>query len=170
MTGPQPQPRKLQAYLVRTTMTEQERSLQLFLRVVGGVSLLALVFVVAPRAWMEAIHQWLGMGRLPEEPVVGYLARSTSAFYAFLGGLVWVVSCDLRRHRLVLRYLGVATILFGLVLTGVDWLEGMPRWWALGEGPLDAAFGVVILALSRRAGASEGGRAASVRGGPLRDG
>ena len=47
-------------------------------------------------------------------------------------------------------YLGVAIILFGLMLCAVDFLEGMPLWWTLGEGTFNAAFGIVILVLSLR--------------------
>ena len=46
---------------------------------------------------MVAMHADLGLGRLPDAPIVGYLARSTSAFYAIEGGLFWVVSIDLVR-------------------------------------------------------------------------
>jgi hypothetical protein len=35
-------------------------------------------------------------------PVVGSLARSTSAFYAMLGGLFWIISFDLFIATLVL--------------------------------------------------------------------
>ena len=69
-------------------MARYERSFKLFLRVVGTVALLAVVAVVMPYSWMDAVHQRLGMGKLPPEPIVGYLARSTSAFYAMLGGLL----------------------------------------------------------------------------------
>jgi hypothetical protein len=54
----------------------------------------AAFFVAAPYSWMNAIHQWLGLGVLPDAPVAGYLARSTSAFYAMLGGLLWVLLFD----------------------------------------------------------------------------
>ncbi len=131
-------------------MTKRERFLVLFLRIMGAVSFLAVFCAVMPYAWMNAVHRGLGMGILPDEPVVGYLARSTSAFYALLGGLLWVLSFDLRRHRLVLCYLGGAFVAFGLLLWGVDWLEGMPRFWSLAEGPLDVGFGLVTLLLSYR--------------------
>lgn len=130
-------------------MTKHERYLQLFLRVIGGAALLALPCVALPYTWMDATHQWLGLGKLPADPIVGYLARSISAFYALLGGLLWTLSFDLRRHRFVLRYLGGAITFFGLILFAVDWLEGLPPFWALWEGPLDAAFGVIILYLTR---------------------
>jgi hypothetical protein len=131
-------------------MTKHERFLQWLLRVGGTGSLFAVVAVAMPYAWMNAIHEWLGMGKLPDEPIVGYLARSTSAFYALLGGLVWVVSFDLRRHRRVLCFLGAAITILGLTLFAVDWVEGMPRFWRLSEGPLDAAFGMVVLWLRAR--------------------
>jgi hypothetical protein len=131
-------------------MIHQERLLKLFLRIIGTASLLAVAAVVMPYAWMNAVHEWLGMGELPSEPIVGYLARSTSAFYALLGGLLWVVSFDPQRHRLVLHYLGTAIILFGATLLVVDIVEGLPLYWSVIEGPLNAAFGVCILILSRR--------------------
>jgi len=65
---------------------------------------------------------------------------------------MWIVSWDLRRHRLVLCYLGVAIILFGAALFAVDLLEGMPHYWSFFEGPIDIAFGIVILLLSYRRG------------------
>ena len=84
------------------------------------------------------------------EPIVGYLARSTSAFYAMQGGLCWVISFDLRRYRAVLIYLGAATVVFGLALGIVGWAVGLPRWWWLWEGPLDALLGLLILLCARR--------------------
>lgn len=132
-------------------MTGQDRFLRFFLRMIASASLLAVAGVVMPYAWMDAIHGRLGMGQLPSDPIVGYLARSTSAFYALLGGLLWVVSFDPRRHRPALQYLGVAIVVFGGALLAIDLLEGMPGFWSLCEGPVDIALGIVILWLSHRA-------------------
>lgn len=132
--------------------TSSERTLRLLLRYVGSVSLLAIVFVLVPYSWMNAIHAWLGMGALPAEPIVGYLARSTSAFYALLGGLLWVLSFDPRGSRAVLYYLSAAIIVFGVILTFVDSIEGLPLYWKLVEGPFIIAWGVVMLMLTRRLG------------------
>ncbi len=133
-------------------MKNQNQLLRLFLRIIGTAGLFAIVAVAMPYSWMNTIHEWLGMGELPSEPVVGYLARSTSAFYALLGGLFWVVSFDLKRHRLVLCYLGIVIVIFGAVLFIIDLLEGMPLSWSLTEGPFNLIFGVVILILSYRIG------------------
>jgi hypothetical protein len=127
-----------------------ERLLRFVLRYIGTVSLLALLAVFMPYTWMDATHRWLDMGPLPAEPIVGYLARSLSLFYACLGGLLWVCSFDLLRHRPVLCYLGAAFILFGLVMWGVDFAEKMPDYWKHCEGPMVAVFGVIILGLSVR--------------------
>lgn len=128
--------------------------LKCFLRLTGTLSLFALIFVAVPYSWMDFIHSWLGMGRLPDKPVVGYLARSTSAFYALLGGLFWVISFDLDRHRLVLIYLGVTVTVFGGTLLVVDWWESMPLFWKVWEGPFVIAFGLAILFLSRSIGST----------------
>ena len=135
-------------------MTDPERTLRLLLRLVGSVSLLAIVFVMVPYSWMDAIHTWLGLGSLPAEPIVGYLARSTSAFYALLGGLLWVLSFDLRGCRATLYYLSGAIIVFGVILAFVDSIEGLPLYWKLVEGPFVIVWGVVMLTLTRRLGNS----------------
>lgn len=90
------------------------------------------------------------MGELPDSPVVWYLARSTSALYAFLGGLFWTVSFDLERHRTVLVYLGAAVACLGIALLIVDWAEGLPLVWTVWEGPFVTVVGIAIWVLSRR--------------------
>jgi hypothetical protein len=130
--------------------TWQHRVLCFLLRWVGGVSLLALVPVFMPYEWMDEIHRSLGMGTLPSMPVVGYLARSLSLFYALMGGLLIFYSLDLLRHNGALRYLGFSFVFFGLVVLGIDYAEGMPRFWKQLEGPYVTLFGVLILVLLPR--------------------
>ena len=132
--------------------TITERILTLTLRVIGAASALAAPCALMPYRWMNVIHGWLGLGPLPDAPIVGYLTRSLSAFYALLGGLLWVLSFDVRRHRLALSYLGVAFVGFGLFLFGVGWVEGLPVFWRWWEGSVDVGFGLVIFLLSRGVG------------------
>ncbi len=127
-----------------------EFMLRFVLRYIGTVAMLALVAVFMPYSWMDAMHAWLGMGKLPSEPVVGYLARSLSLFYAFLGGLLWLCSLDIHRHRDVLRYLGAAFVAFGAIMWGVDFVERLPDFWKHVEGPMVIAFGSIIWFLSSR--------------------
>ena len=110
----------------------------------------AIIFVAAPESWMVAIHTELGLGQLPDAPIVGYLARSTSAFYAIIGGLFLAISFDLVRYRPIARYLGTAMAVFGAVLVVVDTLEGLPLSWTLWEGPFVCLFGLAVLWLSSR--------------------
>lgn len=134
-------------------MTDSESrrvfALRVVLRFVGTTSLLALIFVVAPGSWMASIHAALGMGELPEAPIVWYLARSTSAFYALVGGLFWLLSFDPPRYRSVLIYLGGALCLLGLALALIDWTVGMPSFWKVAEAPYAILVGLAILSLSR---------------------
>ena len=133
------------------------RVLRWFLRVLGAAGLLALPCGLMPGVWMDAAHQWLGLGGLPAEPVVGYLARSTSFFYALLGGLLWTLSCDPARFRPVIRFVGWAIVLLGVLLLWVDLVEGMPGWWTALEGPMNMFFGIAILVLAHRVEANHSG-------------
>jgi hypothetical protein len=120
------------------------------MRLFGVSAMLALPFVFVPRSWMDSIHQsWLGMGPLPAEPIVGYLARSTSMFYFIMGGLMVLMSFDLRRYHPAIGYLLGTSLLFGVVLLGVDLYEGMPLHWVVCEGPCIMLLSVVMLMLWR---------------------
>lgn len=137
-------------------MTRDERLLRLLLRVIGAAALLAIPCALMPYAWMDAVHRCLGMGKLPEEPIVGYLARSISAFYGAMGGMLWLLSGDVRRYRPLLVYNGVATVLFGLFLIAVDRVEGLPWFWWAGEGTFNVVYGGVVLWLLHRLRTLEG--------------
>jgi hypothetical protein len=123
--------------------------LRFLLRAVGSLALLALPCALMPERWMNAVHQRLGMGEWPAAPIVGYLARSVSAFYAMFGGLLWVLSTDVRRYGLLLRGVGAAFAVFGLFLVLVGSIEGLPSWWWLTQGPSYFGIGAAILLLSR---------------------
>jgi len=112
--------------------------------------LTALGAVVMPFDWMNSIHQQLGLGELPRAPIVGYLTRSISAFYALHGALLIFLAQDVRRYRLVVRFLAVAGILFGALMLGIDRAVGMPVAWTAQEGPFVIVFGAVFLWLTRQ--------------------
>jgi ABC-type multidrug transport system permease subunit len=81
----------------------------------------------------------------PGAPVVEYLARSLSAFYALLGALL------LERFRPLARFLAAAIVLMSIVFTGVDLAAGMPWWWTVFEGPPGIALGAWMFYLARPA-------------------
>jgi hypothetical protein len=139
-------------------VTKGDRALVILLRLLGVTALFGLLAVVLPESWMAATHRWLGLGEMPTAPVVEYLARSLSAFYALLGALCLVMASDLDRYRPLVRFFGVAFALLGIVVTGVDLVAGMPWWWTAMEGPRALAVGALIYFLARPA-ASKGGTA-----------
>lgn len=132
-------------------LTPAERRLRIFLRVAGAVMMLALVAAVMPGAWMARAHEALGLGPFPEAPIVRYLARSLSAFYALAGALCWMLAADVRRYDAPIAFAGWASIGLGVLLQVTDLALNLPAWWMYGEGPADIALGVVMLVLLNRA-------------------
>ena len=66
------------------------------------------------------------------------------------GGLSILASCDVRRYGPVITYLAWATMAFGAVMTGIDAMARMPKYWTLAEGPPTFVIGLLILLLVRR--------------------
>lgn len=131
-------------------MTTTEILLRRLLRVSAIVTGLAIVPMWMPRSWMEATHEAIGLGRLPDEPIVDYMARTLSALYAVYGGLLAVLSADVRRYRAVIVYLSLVSIGFGLWVAVLDSSLEFPISWALTEGSIVVVLGSVMLALALR--------------------
>ena len=130
-------------------MTRADKALVLLLCFVGVGALFALVAVFMPLSWMASIHRWLGLGDMPTAPVVEYLARSVSIFYALFGALCLVMAADLERYRPLVQFLGLAIVLMSVVVLGVDLAVGMPWWWSASEGPGGVALGALMFILAR---------------------
>lgn len=127
-----------------------EKTLVVLLRLAGVLLLTAVVPAIMPFAWMKDIHRLLGMGELPEGPIIGYLTRSLSAMYAMHGALILFVSLDVRRFLPVVKFLAVLGIVFGAGMLVLDVMVGMPPYWVLCEGPFIVVLGGVLLWLSGR--------------------
>jgi hypothetical protein len=127
------------------------------LRAFGVLDLCALVAVFLPLRWMAAAHAALGLGAMPEGPLVGYLARSVSALYALHGATVLFISFDVRRYWRLITFLAAVALLHGAVMLGIDLAEGMPVWWTVVEGPGIAGTGLVVLVAQWAAGPPDGG-------------
>ena len=108
-------------------MNRYEKTLILLLRLDGIIMLAALFPSMMPLAWMKEVHRCLGMGELPDGPIIGYLTRSLSLMYAMHGAVLFFVSLDVRRFLPVVKFVAVLTILFGLWLIALDVVVGMPR-------------------------------------------
>ena len=126
-------------------MNRYEKALVLLLRLDGIIMFSALFPSIMPMAWMQETHRYLGMGDLPEGPIIGYLTRSLALMYAMHGAVVLFLSLDVRRFLPVVKFVAVLTILFGVGMTVLDILVRMPWFWTACEGPvLCVLYGVVF--------------------------
>ena len=121
------------------------------LRIVGMVALLAIPAIFFPYSWMNAIHERLGLATLPNVPIVSYLARSLSLFYAVLGAITLFITSDIRQYRSFVTLLGLLYVVIGTTLLGIDVDSGMPEFWTRVEGPFTIVIGVTVLGLQRTA-------------------
>jgi hypothetical protein len=128
----------------------QGRLLQIILRAGGAVMLLAVFAIFMPTRWMAATNDWLGLGEFSTSPLMDYLTRSLSMMYALQGGLMIVLSFDMRRYRPILLYVSLTTVVGGLLLTGIDLHAGLPAYWILTEGPPITLLGLLLVWLVKR--------------------
>jgi hypothetical protein len=132
-------------------MAKYDRWLRLAIRILGVVEVLAVAGIVMPASWMAAAHERLGMGPMPEGPVVGYLARSCSALYAMQGALFLYLSMDVVRRRDVIRFMGWVFAALAPVALGIELLEGLPLYWTVGEPVSVVVTAAAILVLASKA-------------------
>lgn len=133
-----------------TPMNRCEKALLFLLRLEAIVLLTALIPALMPFAWMKDIHRSLGMGELPDGPVIGYLTRSLSLMYAMFGAVLLFVSLDLRRYLPVVKLIAVLGIAFGLWMAALDIAVGMPLPWIAAEGPFIFLLYCVVFWLTGR--------------------
>jgi hypothetical protein len=130
-----------------------QRVLVLVLRFLGTLDLLAVAAVFLPLEWMARIHDWLGLGVLPEQPIISYLTRSASALYALHGAMILFVSTDVPRYAPLIKFLAIAALIHGVILYLIDLIAGMPGYWIALEGPIVAATGAIVLMVQRQTSA-----------------
>lgn len=126
-----------------------DRNLLLFLRFIGGVSLLAFLASVMPSSWIIEVSEELGFDPFPNSPLTFYLARNLSLLYGFVGAALLVIASDLERYRPLVRYAALGTILFASFQFIVDSMAGMPSWWTWGESLSTLVGGIILFYLQR---------------------
>lgn len=131
-------------------MRTPERILAILLRITGLVAFSAILPAFMPFDWMEATHRWLGMGELPDVPVVHYLARSASLLYAAHGAVLVYVSFHVRRYLPALRVVAAVVGFCGISMLVIDLWAGMPLYWTLSEGPFFLLAAGILGWLTRR--------------------
>jgi hypothetical protein len=135
-------------------MPDRKILLAWLLRLVGLLEVLAFIAVVMPRSWMEYSHEWLGMGRMPEGSVLMFLIRQASYTYGMHGLSLWVLSFDVRRFRPLIIFNAFSYLIAAPVFFIIDYVSGMPAWWAI-EDPIGVGTtGILLFVLTRKNGES----------------
>lgn len=111
--------------------------------------LLAAPAVVMPYRWMNAIHQGLGLGTLPDVPIVNYLTRSESALYVIAGVFTLAIARRPRQYAALITLWGCCVLAFGALFLPIDLSSRMPLVWTSFEGPYLVILGSTVLILSR---------------------
>jgi len=115
------------------------------LRVVGILAMFAIVAAFMPLSWMASVHESIGLGKMPDGPIVEYLARSLSALYALLGCWIFYLSGRVPDQLGFVRLFGALFAVFGVVLWWVGFKSGLPIAWVLLEGPPSILLGLWIV-------------------------
>ena len=119
------------------------------LRLAGSVEILAFLAVVMPRAWMETSHTGLGLGEMPDGPIIMFMIRQASYTYGMHGLSLWILASDVNRFRLLIRFNGISFLLAGPVFFLIDYHSGMPWFWTIPDALGCALFGAALLWLDR---------------------
>ena len=119
------------------------------LRAAGATEMLAFGAVVMPRGWMQAAHQWLGMGTMPDAPVLDFMIRQASFTYGLHGIALWIIAADTLRYRPLIWFTAIGYALAGPVFVLIDLSSGMPLWWVIGDGGGCLILGLVVAHLLR---------------------
>jgi hypothetical protein len=129
---------------------DHKRLLVWLLRLTGTFEMLAFIAVVMPRAWMEAGHEWVGLGAMSDSALLMFMIRQASYAYGMHGVSLWVLASDVVRFRTLIIFNGVSFLIAALVFVVIDYTTGMPLFWTISDGAGCGFFGVAALWLTRR--------------------
>jgi hypothetical protein len=130
----------------------EERLQKWILWIAAAFEILAFIAVVMPRSWMEAGHTWLGMGRMPEGPLLMFMIRQASYTYGMHGVSLAVLATDLKRFRPLLLLNGISFTAAAVVFALIDYTSDMRWFWTVGDALGCGFFGVALLWFNRRRG------------------
>jgi hypothetical protein len=117
------------------------------LRLAGSVEIAAFFAVVMPREWMEATHSWLGLGEMPDGPVINFVIREASYVYGMHGVTLWILASDVVRYRPLVIFTGIGYVVAGPVFFLIDWTSQTPWFWTVLDSVSCFTLGAVILGL-----------------------
>lgn len=120
------------------------------LRLAGATEVLAFIAVVMPRSWMEIANASIGLGPMPDGPLLMFIIRQSSYTYGVHGLSLWLIASDVERFRSFVVFNGIAFLLAAPVFFLIDITSGMPWWWTVSDPGSCGFFGAALLWLSRR--------------------
>jgi len=127
------------------------RPLKVCLWVAAVVCLLSVVGLFLPAAAFESFARMTGADTLPDSPVVWYGLRVMSATYVVIGAFLLILARDPVKYGPLVPFSGVAAVFLGFVCGISGFGSHMPLFWFLGDSLSLMAFGILALALWRRA-------------------
>jgi len=127
-----------------------DRLQSLLLRLAGFIEILAFIAVAMPRAWMEASHTWLGLGEMPDGPIIMFMIRQASYAYGMHGVSLWILASDVKRFRPIIVFNGVSFLVAAPVFFLIDYHSGIPWFWTVSDTLACGSFGAAVLWLNRR--------------------
>jgi hypothetical protein len=133
----------------RAVKSNRQKLTAWLLRAAGAVEILAFGAVIMPRSWMETSHAWLGLGVMPDGPIIMFMIRQASYFYGAHGVLLWLLATDVERFRPLVRFTGVTFLLAAPVFFVIDYTAKMPVFWTLTDTLGCLFLGVALLWLTR---------------------
>ena len=131
-------------------LSAAERRVRGALLAFGLLDVVALLAVLMPRSLMDLVHQSSGLGPLPEGPIVGYLARTSSLLYGVHGAVILFVATDVRRYAPLVRFLARLAVVQGVTILAIDWFEQLPGWWQAIEGVCLIGIGIGVMAVQKQ--------------------
>ena len=118
------------------------------MRLEGSTEILAFIAVVMPRSWMEVSHTWLGLGEMPDGPILMFMIRQASFTYGMHGVSMWILASDVDRFRPLILFNGISFLLAGPVFFLIDYHSGMPWFWTISDAIGCSFFGAALLWLN----------------------
>jgi hypothetical protein len=115
-----------------------------FLRFIAIIQMLTFAVVVMPVGWIAAWHAWLGMGAMPDDPVLRYVIRGAAFVQGALGVLGWVIATDVVRYRPLIITLAAICLCAAPAYFLLDAVAGMPRFWCIFDFAYCLAAGAVL--------------------------
>ena len=126
----------------------REKLLVWLLRIAGATEILAFIAVVMPRSWMEIANASVGLGEMPDGPLLMFMIRQASYTYGVHGLSLWLLATDVKRFRPFIIFNGIAFLIAAPVFVLIDLSSGMPLWWTVSDPLSCGLLGAALLLLT----------------------